>query len=41
MKQIRIGDMIELKCSLGYTQNMHTLILVMDSDVTISMVKVE
>src|SRR5882762_7518531 len=37
IKNFSIGSMIKLKCSLGYSQTMQSLLLVLDSDV-ISMV---
>ena len=33
IKNNPIGNMIKMRCSLGYSQTMHTLLLVMDSDV--------
>ena len=39
VKNIPTGNMLKFKCSLGYSQSMHTLLLVLDSDVT-SMVRV-
>lgn len=33
IKNNSLGNMIKMRCSLGYSQTMHTLLLVMDSDV--------